>query len=197
MSMAGEGAWRELAETWRMAPAVGDPGTQIRRIADRQTMVLRLVFVGEVVVTLLTLAVVWWVLVLERGAATIGWAVAAVLHTGIVWTFTLWNRAGIWRPLGETTIDYLRLARERLRRQRRSARFTLWLVGIEVAALVAWLGIESGSDRAPRSAGIWFPAAVVTATAIGWAWWFHGRATAELDRLAMLESQVALEGGGG
>lgn len=193
MSTAGETAWHELAKTWRVGPTI-DP-SQIRRLADRQTRRMRLVVLAEVAVTLVTAGVVWWVLRVERGAVALGWAVAAGLHAGVVWGFSIWNRIGIWRPLGESTAAYLRLARERLRRQRRSATFTLWLVGIEVAALLAWLRLDADPGRTPRSGWAWFPAAVVTTTAIGWAWWYRVRAVRQLARLGVLESQLIREGG--
>jgi hypothetical protein len=154
---------------------------------------MRVSLVGEVLVTVTTIAVVWWVLRLERGAATVGWAVAAGLHTVVVWGFSIWNRNGIWRPLGASTRDYFRLAQERLRRQRRSAEFALGLVLVEVAALVAWVGLDSSPERSPRPAWNWLPAVVVTTVTIGWAGWYRRRAVRRLARLRGLEAQLLAE----
>ncbi len=193
MANAGELAWQELGRTWRVGPGIDPAG--IRRLTDRQTRLMQLMVLAEILVTVVTIGVVWWVLRAERGVVVLGWAVAAGLHTAVVWAFALWNRRGIWRPLGESTAAYLRLAQERLRRQRRSAEFALGLVAIEAGALVVWLGLDSTPGRAPRSIWSWLPPALVTASAIGGAAWFRARAVRRLVRLAALESQLLRDGG--
>jgi hypothetical protein len=192
MSMAGEIPWGELARTWQSGPAVIDHSA-IRRVADRQTMQMRISVVGEVALSLAAVVLIWWIGV-ERGAAALGWAIAAGLHTAVVWAFSIWNRIGIWRPLGRATVDYLRLTQERCRRQRRSATFALWLVGVEVLALMAWLGVLAAEGRAARLSGRWVPAAVVMATAAGWAVWYRARTARRLARLEALDTQLAREG---
>ncbi len=193
MSSALEEDWQELGRTWRAGPAV-DP-SPIRRLVDRQTRVLRLAVLGEMAVTVVMVGLVWWVLV-ERGAVALGWVVAAGLHAVVLGGFTIWNRIGIWRPLGESTAAYLWLAQERSRRQRRSATFVLGLTGIEVAALLAWLVFGAEPDRPTGSGWGWLLVAGVFAMAVGWAWWYRVRAVRQLARLGVLESQLILEGGG-
>jgi len=126
---------------------------------------MRVVLGSEVLVTVAVLSWVAYVVAERPTAAMIGWGIAAVLHSALVWVFTLWNRRGIWAPLGESTRAYLALAFERANRDRRAAKFVIWLVILEVVAVatvVAW---------APRpvSAGSWLLPAAVVLSALGWA----------------------------
>ena len=196
MSATGDAIWSELAETWRATTDLPAAAATLKRSADRQTRMMRLSLGAEILVTLVTLGLVWWVVTGERGPISLGWVVGAGVHAAIVWGFTLWNRAGIWAPLGRSTVDYLRLTRTRFERQRRAAAFTLWLVGIETAALAGWIAIRSGwTGSGWRLA--WLPGLVVIGSAIGWAIWSGRRARTARARLATIESQLAGDGPGG
>lgn len=190
MSMAEELGWTELARTWVGNGA--DPisaEAAIRRSVDRQSRLLRLIVVGEVVVTVVTVAVVWWVLVTEREVIRVGWVIGVLLHTSVIWVFVLWNRRGIWGPLGQSTAEYLRLAKERLRRQRQSAEFVLGLIGVELVALLVW-AVNGAAGAGPRLGFALVSPGVVSAVAIWWAVRHRARATVALDRLAALERQL-------
>ena len=196
MSAGGDAIWTELAETWRATTDPPAAAGTLKQSADRQTQVMRLSLGAEILVTLVTFGLVWWVVTGERGPISLGWVVGAGLHAAIVWGFTLWNRAGIWAPLGRSTVDYLQLTRTRLERQRRAAAFTLWLVGIETAALAGWIVVGSGwTGSGWRLA--WLPGLLVIGSAIGWATWSGRRARTSLARLATIESQLAADGPGG
>lgn len=192
MSNTGEVVWEEWSAAWRVSPKVDDNVSSLRRAADRQTLMMRVGVGIEIVLTVAVLAVVWWVVTAERGVSLIGWAVAAGLHSVLVWGFTLWNRIGIWKPLGRSTVDYLRLTRERLRRQRRSGTFTLWLVGVEAVALAGWFFLERRSEL--KWSWTWVPAVTVTGSAIVWALWVRRRSDRELARLDRVEAGLAAEG---
>ena len=195
MKLADEAAWGDLAVTWRTQDQATLPVESVRRAVDRQTAMLRLVVVTEVLVTLAVIGVVWWVLAAERQAVRLGWVVAAVLHTAIVWTFVLWNRRGIWRPLGQSTAGYLRLAIERLHRQRLSADFVLGLVGLELGGLVVWALVRPGAAEAGpvgQEVRMIGAAGAVSSIAVLWAWRQRAAAISGLTRFAEVDRQLRL-----
>lgn len=197
MKPAEEAAWGDLAATWRTQDqATVGPVEPIRRAVDRQTAMLRLVVVGEVLVTVVAVGVVWWVLAAERQAVRLGWVGAAGLHTAIVWTFVLWNRRGIWKPLGQSTAGYLRLAIERLHRQRLSADFVLGLIGLEFGGLVVWALVRQGATEpgaVAQGARMIGAAAAVSSIAVLWAWRQRAAAINGLVRFAEVDRQLRLD----
>lgn len=189
MTEREELAWREWEAAWRSDHPAEPTFEEIRRSVDRQTRSMRLTLGGEVVATLAMLGLAAWVLLEEPGPARLGWGIAAVLHTAVVWGFVLWNRRGIWSPLGESVIDYLAIARTRLERRRRTAAFVIGLVAVEVVALAAW---AAASGRAAETGGLarlwsWLPAAVVTGIAIVWAVWQRRADEVQLEVLTVAE----------
>jgi hypothetical protein len=190
MNMTEDAGWTELAHTW-----IGDgedaPSAEaaIRRSVDRQSVQMRWMVVGEVLVTLATVAVVWWVLATEREVVRLGWVLGVVLHTSVIWMFVLWNRRGIWGPLSQSTAEYLRLAKERLRRQRQCGDFVLGLIAVEVMALLLWL-MNGAAGAGPRLGIALVPPGVVSGVAIWWAARHRARAIDSLERLTALERQL-------
>lgn len=187
MTGPAEAWFEDWAKVWRTGGLPEGVEADVRRSADRRTRAMRLWLGAEVVVTAATLGAVGTVVTARGGVISLGWAVAAAIHTGVVWGFTIWNRRGTWLPLGESTVEYLRLTRLRVEGRRRAAVFTLWLVGFEVAALGGLAAARWPTPGGPRA---WLSAAAVTSAAIGWAIWSRRRARAALSRLARLEAQL-------
>ena len=188
-------AWDDWSSVWR-ADGPGGIGLAkaVKAAADRETTRIRVAVVAEMLVTVAVLGIVWWVAAAEGGASMLGWAVAAGLHTVVVWAFTLWNRIGVWKPFGRSTIDYIRITRERLERQRRSATFALWLAGAESVLLVGWFGLERRADV--RWSWLWIPLILVTGSAIVSAVWAGRRVETALVRLRRVEAGLVGEGQG-
>jgi hypothetical protein len=159
-----EREWGELAAAWQL---FDDQGTErlIRAAVTRQSRLMRILLGVEIV---LTVGVLGWVgyLVAERPTpAMIGWGIAALVHSALIWGFAMWNRRGVWAPLGESTREYLALALERARREARAARFVIGLVSIEALAVAAYV-----LSVRPRATGwSWLVPAAVIGSALGWA----------------------------
>ncbi|MFN0178210.1 MAG: hypothetical protein ACKVZ0_05385 [Gemmatimonadales bacterium] len=190
MNLTEDAGWTELARTWIGGDDAGTSAeAAIRRSVDRQSIQMRLVVVGEVLITAATLAVVWWVLATEREVVRLGWVLGAVLHTAVIWAFVMWNRRGIWGPLSQSTAEYLRLAKERLRRQRQCGDFALGLIGVELLALFLW-SINAAAGAGPRLGIALVPPGAVSGIAIWWAVRYRARAIDRLERLTGLERQL-------
>jgi hypothetical protein len=181
--VSGPGAWDDLAATWRGLDAGAGTARQLRARIDRDTRRLRWRRGAEVLVTAVVVGA-FLPRVADLPAGERGWWVALVAaHVALVWGFAVWNRRGLWAPLGAATTDYLRLARLRLVRTRRAAGFVAGLIGVE-AGLV--LGLLALRERPVSGAAVAILAAFVLVAAA--AAWYRARLRHDLARL---ESQWA------
>ncbi len=187
MTAIQERDWEGLARQWR-EPDHRPDVRWVHAAVDRHTRGLRWLAAVEGLVTVAGLAFATAVIVSNRTTAAAGLGLAAILHTVFVAGFSFWNRLGVWRPLGESTHEYLRVAQERCRRQRRSARFFAGLLVVEAAALVAWL---LGSDVELPSGGWRVGLVAVFGGAIGWSIGQEWAAKRRLLQLAGIAAGLA------
>lgn len=193
MTSLGDLEWQQWARTWG---TVGEdaPARWVRRMVERQSRLMRWVVGVEVVVTVVVLVATAWTVrnLPPLSAGTI--LGVAILHSAVIWGFTLRNRAGIWSPLGATMRDYLVLARERCRRERRAARFTLWLLAVEGILLTVWVLVRDTAVRRPPPFALWWvPSAVVVVGAVIWPVWVDRRAHGRLERLDRAADQLGVD----
>jgi len=184
--------WTELAELWQRLPADTPTPGEPRASVERDTRRLRRIVwceVGVVVVTGLWLA---------RGLQSLPsserawWLAAAVIHVAVVVGFATWNRSGVFAPLGESTRDYLALARLRLTRSLRSARFVVGMIAAESLALVFGLARRPGGLDPMVAAS----AALAMVVTLAGALWYRARVRRQLERLAPLTRRYGLAGEG-
>jgi hypothetical protein len=154
--------WTELSAAWQAADGIGPRLDLLRARVDRETESLRWLRRFEAAVTVGVFGGLAASLGSLPQGERWGWVAAALAHTAVVLVFTFWNRRGIWRPLGATTREYLRLAAERCRRRARTARFTALLLSIEAAAMLAWLA--AGGRLSP-------PWVLATGAVVVLVWW--------------------------
>jgi hypothetical protein len=180
--------WSNLSTAWQ---GTDDPGTErlMRASVIRRGRLMRVVLGSEVAVTVGVLTWVGYVVSARPTATMIGWGVAALLHSALVWGFALWNRRGMWAPLGESTRDYLALALERASRDRRAAQFVIWLVALEVLAVATFLVLS----HRPVSGGWWLVPAAVVVSALGWAILRVLRSERELDGLRSVARELGFD----
>jgi hypothetical protein len=175
--------WILLEDAWRAQPTAGPNLAELRRRVDRQTSWLRWLSRLEVGVTVVLTG---WAALVARSlpeSQRWGWLAAVLLHTAVVVAFTAWNRRGIWRPLGNSTREYLSLALERCRRRRRTAGFLVALLGVEAVGLLVWLASRAEGFRRPVLSAVVVAAMLVTAAI---SVWFRRRWGEELARLEEL-----------
>ena len=164
MTTTSDREWNDLSLAWQRT---NDPGTErlMRASVICRSRLMRVVLGTEVLMTVAVLSWVAYVVAQRPTAIMIIWGIAALLHSALVWAFALWNRRGIWAPLGESTRDYLALAFERASRDRLAARFVIGLVTVEVVAVATFLVLS----HRPVSGGSWLVPAAVVLSALGWA----------------------------
>ncbi len=196
MSVVRDAEWERLSSTWgevREGPV--DAGW-VLELVRRQNRRLEIALVCEVVITIGILgALAWWVVATGSREAVV-FGTVALVHSAAVWAFALWNRAGVWRPLGQTTRAYLTLARERCRRERRAARFVIGLLAIEAVPIAWWVLRGERSTDGDGGATAWWllPGAVVVFFFV-WAIRTEVRARRLAERLAQADRALALETG--
>ncbi|MCC7134758.1 MAG: hypothetical protein IT352_19015 [Gemmatimonadales bacterium] len=188
--------WERLARTWGQVQEEPVDAAWVADLVRRQTRRLSLGVAIEVIVTVGILGgLAWWVVATgTRAAMALG--AAAVAHSAAVWAFSVWNRAGVWRPLGETTLAYLALAKERCRRERRAARFVLGLLAVEAIPIIWWVMRDDRlADREGWLTAFLVPGAVVV-FAVAWAIRTEVQARRLATRLAQVDRVLALNGVG-
>ncbi len=161
-------AWRDAAPE---APPIPD---DLRRIVRRGDRRLVLVTLGEVLLTVASIAVAIVFVRAEPNAPRIVWAAAVFALFAATWTFAIVNRRGTWRANGESVRSFVELARERCERKLRALRFVVALLAVEVLFLAGWGAWEHHATPPANSAELahrslrW---AIVSLTVVCFAAW--------------------------
>ena len=125
-----QAAWREQCPA--QSPA------DLRKLVDRQTLLIRLQTALEVVISATFMGVSLWLAIAMPGAEFLVLAIAVWIITLTAMIYSLWNRAGTWQPAALDTHEFLRLSLRRCRAGLRAVKFGLWLLLAQVLLLAAW-----------------------------------------------------------
>lgn len=112
---------------------------EIRRIVDRERrrMIARLA--TRLISALVMLGFsAWWVWQ-QWSAEWIVWAAVIWISTFVTSAFAIWNSAGNWTSLDQSTAGFVDLARRRCLAVLREIRFGRWMVAASLAIVVPWL----------------------------------------------------------
>jgi hypothetical protein len=185
--------WTELVEQWNAVDesAIHFDTLRARIDAERRRMIRGVL--TDVVVSVLFVGVAGYALVRFPSAWTRLFAVDVAAMLVATWVFAVWNRRGTWRPLGETTESFLRLARLRCRRKIQAVRFGVEVMIAQLVAVTAWR--VWGPQQAPfvptETLAI-LPVVVVVAIT-GWLALSRRRAARELAELERLHAQLSVD----
>jgi hypothetical protein len=187
--------WDRLSAEWRdttlaTSSSRDDASERLRARVRRHSVGLGILLATEVVLTLGVAAVVRSSLAQSGGRGPL-MAAAFVAMTVFVWSFALWNRRGSWRPLGESTADYLRLSHIRARAGRRSVRFVRATILISLALYGPWFLLRLRDGRI--SGGEWWRwafFAVYSTVFLLWCAWYARRLGRELSTLKAIEQEL-------
>ncbi|MBI1849732.1 MAG: hypothetical protein HYR85_05260 [Planctomycetes bacterium] len=188
---------REWQETWRKSAGAAPPiPPDLSRRVRRESTRLVLVTAGEGVVTIAGLAAVAFAMSRRHDAPTFVWGAAVLILFALTWTFALANRRGVWRPSGESVHDFLAIARERVVRRLRAARFVGWLLFAEAAFLVPW-GVWEWRATPPADAADatlrlvrWVVVAALAVAFLAWLVWYRRRVLREQEEIGDLTRSV-------
>lgn len=180
--------WGELIADWRGASAPTD-ASALHALVTRQRRRMILGVSAEVVVSVVFVTAAATMLLRAPGPASTLFALNVLVMLVVAWTSSLWSRRGTWRPLGETTADYLDLARLRCRRRLEALTYGWVMLVGQLVFVGAWAlrgpGLSGGESR-PGALSL-LPAAVVAIFVCAMLW--IGRRTRQ--ELADLESMAA------
>ncbi len=187
--------WDALVSSWRAFPDGVQPTDQfeaLRRTARRRGQGLQALVVFEVCLTIAVLAFVVELLLRERSRLSWISAGCTVAITIVVWSFTTWNRRRVWKPLSETTAEYLRLSRHRIVAGKRTLRFVRASTVVYVAAYGPWFLYRA--SRLTLSDGEilrWLAAATYAVGLAAWSIWYSRRLSRDMAQVEAIE--VALD----
>jgi hypothetical protein len=137
--MTTDPEWQWLSDLW--ASDSEDDAVRLRKMVNRSRFRLAVGQTGEALVLagLGALTVVG----VQRGLTGFGqlWLATCWAFAIIASALSLWNQRGMWKPLGSSTTEYLRVFREHCRRARRNVRLAIGLYIAEVIVIVAELAL--------------------------------------------------------
>lgn len=183
--------WDELVTDWRELPSPSDADT-LRALVARQRRRMVIGVIADVAVSILFVSSAVTLLVRTPGASSVLLAANILVMLVAAWTFSIWSRRGTWRPLGETTAQYLELARARSRRQLQAIRFGALMMVTQLVIVGVWVLWGPGLRGPTRTSGamtIALPVAVVVAFTGAFSW-ARARARRELQELDSLANSV-------
>jgi hypothetical protein len=189
---------REL-EAWTTAWRSRDARPAgLRARVERQSRVLRVLWIGEIAITV------------AFGGGTLGWALRSrrpdviALAAGVAvfltlaWAFAIRNRRGIWGPETLTTAAYLELSILRCERRLQALTFSVVMYAAILAFNLAW--VYHATDPAsglwsfltsPSILTVWTITAALGLTAA----WHRRRVKVELGSLEGMRRQIEEPGG--
>lgn len=188
--------WDALGAEWRdqnPTPDVrgGVAAKRLRRQVRRHTRLQWLELAGEIALTIFF--AIWGISLLnEPNGRGVGPAIAIFGMTAFAWIFAMWSRRGSWRPIGESTTEYLRLSHARVRAARYAIRFARGVILASMLFYVPWFAIRL-KEGAIQGAEWWrWGLFVAYASAfLGWCSWRAGGIHKELELLREVEREPA------
>ncbi len=177
------GDWEGLSGSWL---ANGAPPTsldaRVRRRVRRHAWLMRLATAGDVLAAVALAGLAF--AMAGRLPASIGrfWLIsvlALALGTG---AFNLWNRHGLWRPVGQSTIAFLDLSLRRARAKLRLVRAVRVLLAIELVVAGAIL-LRVRGERAALVGVLLSLLLALVALVLAWSWWYARRVRREIAEL--------------
>jgi hypothetical protein len=130
--------WNDLIRIWQQPAGNGSDAHDIRRRVMSESRRESLLLAAEYVTGAIIVGLVAWKLATDKGPDTFVWGFAMLWFTAMALQFASTNRGGLWAPSAESTLAYVDLALERLRRRGQAVRFGWLLFGLQVAFLLAW-----------------------------------------------------------
>lgn len=185
--------WADLTETWTAPEAPQSNPSDFTEALRRRVRSTLLVVGVEVLLTIALLWVTW--MQRQRGLTESGTATLLVLWGSwvVATCFAWWNRRGQWVRTASSTLEFVRLSRERAERKVRVAWFTAGMLLVQVGflAVLAAMAPEPGL-MTPVG---WSITALVVVLYAGWAVRYHRASSAEREHFAGLERALGSETG--
>jgi hypothetical protein len=179
--------WRREWQSRTAVPAAG-----VRRRVQRQSLIMRITLMAEVLVTAAVGggATAW--AVRSRQPDTILLAGAVWIFLAAAWTFALVSRRNSWSPAALNTSAFLDLSIRRCRSAISATTFGTILYFCELLFCLAWVFRHLSQRQAIRLevflssgavAGVW----LCTAAYLGFVLWYRRKKRAELSYLLALD----------
>lgn len=140
----------ELA-AWRAEWLADEPVPHIdlRMLVNRKTRRMRLALAGQLLWGALILGFTARFASRHAGVEWILWAAVLWIATFLAVGFTLWNKAGTWKALGQSNAAFVDLSRRRCERELQAIHVGRWALAAQLFIVAVWLSIDAMAHRLP------------------------------------------------
>jgi hypothetical protein len=132
---------QELAD-WRqdwLAQEEPSGHFEIRRIVERERRRMAARLAAQLLFAIVMLGFSGWWVWQRWSAEWIVWAAIIWVSTFVKSGFAIWNSAGNWTSIDQSTAGFVELVRRRCLAVLREIRFGRWLAAVSLAIVVPWL----------------------------------------------------------
>lgn len=160
---------------------------EIRRIVERERRRMAIRMAAQLLWGVVLLGFSAWWASQRWSAEWIVWAMVIWISTFVTSGFAIWNSAGNWTSLDQSTAGFVDLARRRCLAVLREIRFGRWMVAVSLVIVVPWLTWDF-AVRFPSLVGLLLGdgiAFVVSAAYLVWFAVLRRRKLKELEELQM------------
>jgi len=188
-------AWQKDWQASEPAADAGDLASRLRAQTAQQSRAQRLGLLAPMAVTI----IVGGILILRAfdpgSTLDVAMAIEGWIFIAALWAATLWASRGTWRPLAETTQEFLALSIRRRRANLLTAPLAIGAYLVQFVAVVGLIGWLTGAGMAGlvgREPGILLGLLGVPVLLV-WAWLYSRYQRAELQRLLRLRAELEEE----
>ena len=178
--------WRAEWQSASESPSDPPMPADLRRRVARQSLYMRWLLAGEILVTVVIGGATIFVAAIDPRPAKLFLAAATWLFIAAAWIFALISRKNSWSPAAATTSAYLDLSIRRCRAALRSVIFGAILYAVEMAFCLSWVFHETHS-LSPTTIGI---VTLVTLLFAAFLIWYRSRKRSELTYLQSLQEEA-------
>lgn len=188
-------------EAWRSQwQSSNDDSATARSVADLRSRTLkqsRAQWIGLIAPVLVTVIIGGGMLIraVDSGSTLdVALAIECWLFIVVAWAGSLWIARGTWKPLGETTADFIAVSIRRCQANIRGVAFgTVLYIGQLIAVVAVIYGVGTPEEARVTGLGTY----VFSAIAVGllllvfWGLWFTARQRRRLASLRELEQELS------
>lgn len=172
------------------------PRFDLRRAVERKRRRMMLVLCGQLAVGAAMLAFSAWFVSVHPSLEWGLWAAVIWAMTFFAVGFAIWNPAGTWKTLQQSSAAFLDLSRRRCAAELRATRVGRWFLAMQLAIVAVWLGWDFVRHSLTLRHYLFAMGATIALAAV-YLVWFAARERRTLGELKQLDELANEESGNG
>jgi hypothetical protein len=166
--------------------SVAGPRSDLRRAVERKRQRMMLTLCGQLLLGAVLLAFSAWFASAHPALEWVLWAAVIWATTLFAVGFAIWNSAGTWKALQQSSAAFLDLSRRRCTAELRATRAGRWFLAVQLAIVAAWLTWDFARHSLTLGHYL-FGIGATTALAAAYLAWFATRERRTLGDLTQLD----------